>query len=169
MRKLRLTASRFGQVINRRVDVYPSAILKSFFSQREICSPSIAWGIDMKETAVLAYETMTRLKTQPAGLFINPKYCWLGVTPDRLVYDPSEENSNGLVEIKCPYTFRNSRLTDVELKRSFCSIVDDKISLKRSHAYFYQVLGQMAIAQYSWCDFVVWTTKNIKKERVYVL
>ena len=41
------------------------------------------------------------------------------------------------------------------------------LHLKRTHAYFYQVQGQLAICEREYCDFVCWTSKGIVIERMY--
>ena len=35
------------------------------------------------------------------GLVINPKYSWLGASPDKIVYDPTSNPVFGGLEIKC--------------------------------------------------------------------
>ena len=75
--------------------------------------------------------------------------CWLGASPDGLVYDPSMDDPHGVVEIKCPASAR-----DVPLKEAcsnsnfFLQITDDnKYQLKTQHNYYYQVQGQMHITK----------------------
>ena len=36
-----------------------------------------------------------------------------------------------------------------------CEIVDGKCNLKRTHIYYPQVQGQLALSTVKWCDFVV--------------
>ena len=43
---------------------------------------------------------------------------------------------------------------------------DKKFQLKRSHPYYCQVQGQMAITERAWCDFVVYTSKGIAIDRI---
>ena len=42
----------------------------------------------------------------------------------------------------------------------------DKLQLKRTHPYFAQVQGEMAIVSTEWCDFVVYTPVGLHVERV---
>ena len=47
-------------------------------------------------------------------LNINPQANWVGALPDGLVTDPSEQQANnGLVEIKCPASAKNTPLIDL--------------------------------------------------------
>ena len=40
-----------------------------------------------------------------AGLVVNPSFPYLGASPDGKVYDPTEKDPFGLLEIKNPYTY----------------------------------------------------------------
>ena len=104
-----------------------------------------------------------------AGLFIDLANGWLAASPDRLVSDPLSEDSQGLCEIKCPYSTRN--LTPENACRivpNFCCRLDADGSaiLRKGHSYYYQIQGQMAITGRNWCDFVVYTPYGISVERI---
>ncbi len=50
----------------------------------------------------------------------------------------------------------------------FCLALENgKPMLKKNHDYYYQVIGQLAVTGAEFCDFVVWTLKDVHKERVY--
>ena len=40
------------------------------------------------------------------------------------------------------------------------------LKLKRTHAYYYQVQGQLAICEQEYCDFVCWTPQGMHIERI---
>ena len=61
----------------------------------------------------------TNLTVVKPGLFINPEFAWLGATPDGLVTDPSSPDPDGLLEIKCPNSFRESTLLDAASNKAF--------------------------------------------------
>ena len=128
---------------------------------------STRWGKENESKAVDEYEQLTSLRTEKCGLYINPRCCWLGASPDRIVSD-EKENSPGLVEIKCPYSARNMTISEYAEQKSSCvTLTDGKLYLRREHPYYYQVLGQMGITGRLWCDFVLWTPKGIDYERIY--
>ena len=55
----------------------------------------------------------------------------------------------------------------IKTKKNTClSITNDKLSLKRTHNYFYQVQTAMLCTETKWCDFVVKTTVDIHIERI---
>ena len=40
-----------------------------------------------------------------------------------------------------------------KLEESCFGVTDNVIALNKSHSYYYQVLMQLAVIGYSWCDF----------------
>ena len=53
-----------------------------------------------------------------------------------------------------------------QLNRFCCSLVDGQVTLKKTHSYYYQMQGQMAIANKPWCDFCVWTPNGLAIDRI---
>jgi hypothetical protein len=45
-------------------------------------------------------------------------------------------------------------------------VLKGKISLKKTHSFYYQIQGQMALTGRHWCDFFVWTLKGHYVERI---
>ena len=43
---------------------------------------------------------------------------------------------------------------------------DTHCRLKRDHAYYAQVQGQMGVTGAQWCDFIVYTSKGMHVERI---
>ena len=79
----------------------------------------------------------------------------------------AEETSLGILEIKCPYTYRLSTVEDATDDRKFFAImVNGKVTLNRTDRYYCQVQGQMALAGVLWCDFIIFTFKNHTVERI---
>ena len=54
-----------------------------------------------------------------------------------------------------------------KLEASYLEVVDNKIALKKSHSYYYQVQMQLAVTGYSWCDFFLCTTKYSFQQKIY--
>ena len=40
-------------------------------------------------------------------------------------------------------------------QKKFAYVLNWKVTVKRTHNYFYQIQGQMAIGKRLWCDFVI--------------
>ena len=91
---------------------------------------------------------------------------WPAASPDGLVLSGSGELL-GLIEIKCPYATKDmTPLQAASGLPSFpCTVIDGRISLKRDHNYYYQVQGQLAITNASWCDYCVYTPRGLCTEQ----
>ena len=60
------------------------------------------YGIEHEEEAAQQYvQQFGRIFFFPVGFVINPSLSHLGCSPDRRVYDATENPSWGLLEIKC--------------------------------------------------------------------
>lgn len=70
----------------------------------------------------------------------------------------------GVLEIKCPYKFRDTRLAKAAEDQKFC--LDSKLKLKTDHQYYTQVQLQMFVCEAEYADFVVWTLQDCLVVRV---
>lgn len=139
-------------------------------------SEATEWGKKNEETALKQYvEHQQRggghagLTVCRSGLVVCESHTFLGASPDANVYDPSEQQPFGVVEIKCPFTCRN--VTPVQacsMKNFYCTLdsTHNKLLLNHNHNYYCQIQGQMAISGRLWCDFVVYTLKGLSVERI---
>jgi len=100
------------------------------------------------------------------GLFVSPMYPTLGASPDGII--SCDCCGIGTLEIKCPYCSRDftpETATEYEML-TFLEHDEDRLKLKESHAYFYQVQAQLHICEVQYGDFVVWTPQGIHVERI---
>ena len=85
-------------------------------------------------------------------------------SPNGFISDP---HSDCLLEIKCPYKFRDITPVEAASQKGFFDQLDNgTVVLKRQHDYYFQVQGQMAICQQKWCDFVIYTSVGISVQRI---
>lgn len=172
-REKRLTASNFGAVMNRRVSIYPKTILEKIkTSHSSVRIPlSCRWGKDNEQNALIQYyESLdNQVKIcECVGLVVNPKWSWLGASPDALAFTSQEPSPYGGVEIKCPSSKINMTIAEAcQDKNFYLSCINGQVALKQKHQYYYQLQGIMAICQLQWIDFVVYTVVDIHVERVY--
>ena len=81
------------------------------------------------------------------GLVVNPFHPYLSVSRDGKVFDPSSTSPFGLLEIKCPYTWRNNSVEETFQDPNFpCAMNNGVPRLKRDHkhGYYAQVQGPLA-------------------------
>ena len=97
-----------------------------------------------------------------AGLVVNPSFPYLGASLDGKVYDPTEKDPFGLLEVKITYTWRNHTMEEACKNPDFClHMVNGKPKHKENDksSYYDQVQGQLAVTGLPWCDFVVRVTQ----------
>ena len=88
-----------------------------------------------------------------SGFIINPSFPFLGASPDGAVYDPSNQDQPfGFVEVKCPYSARDKTLEAAANLGFCCTSTSSSLTLKKHHAYYAEIQGQMAIGELTWCD-----------------
>ena len=71
-----------------------------------------------------------------------------------------------LLEIKCPFKYRNSQPASITDESFYLHKVGSEVTLDKKHDYYYQVQGQMAIWKKPYCDFICWTTKELIITRI---
>ena len=158
IRRGRLTASNFGFVLKAK-RVTPS-LIKRLLGEYDLSGvKAIAWGVTNEKEGVKAFSEMTGLTATDTWLHSSGV---LGTSPDGLV------GTEGVLEVKCPYSERNSTISEVASKNSFCLKISNGVFLlKQDHVYWHQVQGQLFLTNREICYFVVWTTKEAVCIHIY--
>ena len=98
--------------------------------------PALDWGTKNEATARKEYlkgakEMHVSFKYRSTGLHVSVQYPHLGATPDGLV--ECECCGPGLIEIKCPFKYRQCKISDI-VDKSFCVQPNEEDGkLKLSH------------------------------------
>ncbi|XP_065067515.1 uncharacterized protein LOC135693068 [Rhopilema esculentum] len=169
-RSKRLTSSLFGRILRRRENVFPKSILDQIAKRGDGTGPNTAglqWGIEKEKVALERYKTefCHQGNVVECGLMINPKWPWLGASPDGLIIQ--DGMLVGGIEIKCPYTKRNLTVQDsCQDKNFFMGDSGSGPNLKEKHHYYYQCQGIMNIIGLSWLDIIVYTDIDIYVQRL---
>lgn len=157
----RLTASMFKRICRC---TKPDSLLKALlYPWDRATSEAIVYGRQHEADAVAAYVKLLQARdssvaVRETGLHVHCQYPFLAASPDRIVVVDGKE---GLLEVKCPFSKKRITCEDACSDRNFCCrLTEEGAELKRDHAYFYQVQGQMAVTGHNWCDFVIWTEGN---------
>ena len=106
-RKHRLTASTFHQLVKRKkiTEKYIASLLKP----ESFTSASTSYGKANEDTARKLFVQKHGKHVHDCGLCVNPKFPFLGATPDEKVCDSGE---CGILEIKCPYSARDMTIEE---------------------------------------------------------
>ena len=107
----------------------------------------------MENIARKKYEEIIGKSVFVPGLVIKPEKPWLGASPDGAFIN--DDGNLKLVEIKCPFSARESDVIDVPF-------LDKEHHLKKSHQYYTQVQIAMYCCSATTCDFFVFSPKDYK-------
>ena len=184
-RWLRLTASkclsavRIGRLIRSET---PNAAVRAFkFIRTNIWKIDIVpiqtywmkYGLECEPKAIDKYEEQTKTTVCDSGLWVNPKYPFLGCSPDGLV------GEDGIIEIKSLKIFKHQSIEDITspnqssvpkdvINRQCFKITDGTLELKHGHDYYYQVQLQLLVTERKYCDFVLFAENGpVSIERIF--
>ncbi|XP_062579262.1 uncharacterized protein LOC134241208 [Saccostrea cucullata] len=179
----RITSSIFGDVLqsgDKPTSLIQQILYGSNLNKYSRLPLAVQWGIDHEMDAKEDYLQIKRAiqmetDVQTSGLTLCSTHSFLGATSDGRVVD---NESTGLLEIKCPFSISGQNVTLLGISdiismnsKQFCLELGELgPTLKKSHKYYAQVQGEMAIIGLPWVDFVVWTaakSDNIFIERIY--
>ena len=178
-RKGRITASNFYRV-KTKVDSLKDENKTDASAEKLVASltgstvpskdiPALKYGRKMESTAKAAYlnnykQTHKDVLHRECGLFIDESKQFLGASPDLVI--ECSCCGKGVLEVKCPYSIAEEFPGPANL--NYLVNNNGKITLKKNHAYYAQVQGQLAITKREWCDFIVYTQKGYLIEKIYL-
>ena len=128
-RAYRLTASRFGSIAKRRAPCPPLAKNILYGGNKPISNAAMQWGRDHERTAIECFTCSSPdLKVVKCGIVV-AECGFLGASPDAVV-----ENSSGeevcVIEVKYPYSARESTVVEACSISFFCELVGGRPTLK---------------------------------------
>ena len=131
-----------GSEVKKKAKTDCSSTVDAIKYPRDISSKSqILWGMDNEKTAIenLKTERPSHQVIDNLGIFQNSSEPWIAATPDGLVCDISKQHGGqwGTLEIKCPYTYRDSSISDIK------NLFNKQGKIKDTHSYYTQIQGQM--------------------------
>ncbi|XP_054709726.1 uncharacterized protein LOC129219376 [Uloborus diversus] len=153
-RLLRLTASKFYEIVHRRADFVKYCEQLYVSQNQELNFAPIKYGRTF-ESVVRGYVRTAYPKhiIRNVGLITSPFFPHLAASPDGLMHDG---NDTFLLEIKCAYNILGKSLEELAENPDFClSFIEDKWTLKKKHKYYLQVQGQLAISNLNECVFAL--------------
>ncbi len=159
MRKPRVTASRFHEASHVRGETSGQALARRILKGTKQ-TQAMKTGLDKEPEVLESYSDLFNVNVSPCGFVVHPDAPYLGASPDAKVYDPNADPCFGLAEVKCPDVHTVSEARHIK-------IVNGQATLKKSHKYYWQVQGQLAVTGLSWCDFITDTKEDLTVERVW--
>lgn len=169
-----LTACKIGELVHNEA---PGAAVRAYsFIKSNVWKLGssfqsfwMKYGLESEPKAINKYEDQTKVKVCQTGLWVNPKFPFLGCSPDGLV------NDKGLVEIKSLKIFKNNSIEDITsgkvllpkdtINRQCFAIKDGKCVLRPKHVYYYQVQMQLLVTERDFCDFLLYAEEGVSPLR----
>lgn len=153
----KVTASKVADVMARTKTGY-SASRENYMAQlvveqitgtrqESFTNSAMQWGTDQEPFARGAYEAATGNMVEEVGFVNHHTIAMAGASPDGLIGD------DGCVEIKCPNT---------------ATMIETLLTGTIPQKYFAQMQFQMACADRSWCDYVVFDPRMPAKAQLFI-
>lgn len=181
VRKLRFTASNFGQIVTAvRKNRLNMSLKKRLLSAYNLEKRApIQWGLAHEKTAIQEYCKVFEVNVLETGIWLHESGL-LGASPDGFVQGnpkniterahQQEKNSTllspDIVEVKCPFSARSMTIKEAcsNVKDFFldCNPSDNSLHLRTQHDYWHQIQGQLYLTGTQCCDLVVWTQADIQ-------
>nr|CAH7766325.1 unnamed protein product [Callosobruchus chinensis] len=159
LQKNRLTASNFAAVLFAcRRQRFPQSLFKRLlgtYNMEHI--KAIQWGNIHEKEGIQSLEESLNVKVTDTGLWLH-ECGYLGASPDGLIGD------SDIVEVKCPYKYRDVSLLDsIKSSKDYIIVSDEEgnITINREHEYFLQIQGQLALTKRKNAHLVIWTPKEV--------
>ncbi|XP_052709168.1 uncharacterized protein LOC128183959 [Crassostrea angulata] len=136
VRKLRITASNFGQVLKaaRRKRMRKSLLKRLLSAYNLDRSPAILWGITNERAAIDSYIIL--------GAYVEETGVWL--------HESGAIGADGAVQTVPGF---------------FLETADGYLHLKAHSDYYHQIQGQLYITKKKCCDLIVWTPTDLAINR----
>jgi len=130
----------------------PDSLTKSLLGAYNVHGVrAIQWGSDHESTAIAEYVKQYKVNLLQCGLFLYNSGL-LGASPHCL------ERDDSLVEVKCPYFWRDSTICDVLQKSpKFLTLTaSSELIINPEHDFYHQCHGQLHLSQRARLNFFVW-------------
>lgn len=164
-RKGRITASKAHDMYVHKDATPPENLVKRIMGYNSYslsCNKAVKWGLDMEDVARTHFKNYMKSKhinftVELSGLLIDSCHPFLGASVDGI----SNCDCCGIhtVEIKCPYKHKDAQIK--EIAEDPLSCLDGNLNLKATHCYYTQCQVQMHAHKVQYCDFVVYTEKEM--------
>ena len=160
-RKFRFTASTFHLISKRQKNHknFAETLINPKYLEHGKKFESVA----LRKCEKLICNRRTPVKVLPSGFIVSKDTPVIGATPDARVVNFGCTDHFGIAEVKCPYSKHHVTPLDACSDSQFFmeKTSDKKCKLKVGHPYYAQVQGQMAVTGARWCDFIVFTSRDL--------
>ena len=162
----RITASKFSKIYTKMETLKQNPnkcslkLVESILSEEKIDTFSTRHGIGMEFHAKVAVITALKnmghkkVKSFESGTIIDKEHPYISAPPDLFIECLC--CGKALVEIKCPYSIRDSAPSKSNLKQ-LETLNNGEVKLKLNHPHYFQIQGQLGITSLKNCWYFVYT------------
>ncbi|KAG7208099.1 hypothetical protein KM043_009673 [Ampulex compressa] len=156
-RRIRITSSMFGIICQFPPRFSLNDLIKRIITESACDTQAKSWGVRYEKKAIKDFEKYRNVKVQKCGLIVDKELRYLAASPDGFV------NADAIVEVKCPYRFRNMSPWDALRAGRPCFLIlkDNQLRFDIDHFFMYQIQGLLHITKRRYCNYVLWTPKGI--------
>ncbi len=168
----RITASKFKEACQTKISQPSKSLIKRicYPENSKFSSVATEWGVKNEKTAIAEYKcrqmkSHSGFSVSSSGFVMHSSYTHIGASPDSIA--TCSCCGKGVIEVKCP--FNCQRMTFLEAAANSSFFMEEnygKFTLKKDHAYYYQMQMQMKVCETSYGDFVVWRAEELLIERI---
>ena len=152
-RRFRLHASKFGAICATKDKRKMAANL---VCHTRVQAAAVNHGRLFEGTAISQYEQQCNAQVQRGvGITVSLDRPYLACSPDGI------RDGCTLVEVKCPYSARNSQITPETVPYLYLDENTGLFALDKSHNYYFQIQGQLFITRKKVCLLIVYTFKDM--------
>ncbi|XP_075550050.1 uncharacterized protein LOC142583458 isoform X1 [Dermacentor variabilis] len=166
----RITASVTQSVCSTSLKKPSISLLKKICYPEQKFTCTSTWGLEHECDAITSYMSEMKrhhsdFKLLKPTVYLSTQHPYLAATPDAFISCTC--CGKGVIEVKCPYPLARRGIQEASNDPNFyLENVNGKLTLKRTHPYYFQVQTQMAVCKTTYCNFVVWTPLSVYIERV---
>ena len=168
----RVTASRLKAAVVTNIAQPSQSLIKAVCYPESTCfkSDATTYGCQHEEQARREYECVAETQhidfsVSPSGLVVHESYPLMGASPDGVI--SCKCCGNGVLEIKCPYSCRDTSFREKATESTFfLHSIDGELTLNVNHAYYFQVQALLKLCNAKYCDFVVFRMEELFVQRI---
>lgn len=168
----RITASNFKSACSTSLSSPSLSLLKNICYPKKVGfqAASVKYGIKHEDKARREYTQLMKTKHQEVqvkniGLVISLVDPAFAASPDGII--SCKCCGSGCLEIKCPSRLTKLSIQELANLNDFLIVSSEgEISINKTHSYFYQIHLQMYVTNLKYCDFIVWSKKELFVQRV---
>lgn len=117
---------------------------------------ALSHGRLFENTAITQFEQQSNVTVQRGmGITVSLDRPYLACSPDGIL------DSMTLVEVKCPYSAKDSVITPETVSYMYLDEHTGLFALDNTHDYYYQIQGQLFVTKKNVCILLVYTFKDM--------